>query len=216
MFSKLVNYKALALALLLGAAPIAALPTSGYVNSTTCGGKTYLHRSLTGYGFLPSDTKDKTGDTASIGSSIKISDWKYNKATGEYTGTLWGLPDRGWNIEGTTNYQPRLHKYTFSFTPNPAGQLTTNLNFEYVDTILLTDMNGQPLTGLDPNTVVTVPGYPDLPGSSYTGDGWGGPGAGGRRISLDAEALVLSRDGGFWISDEYGPYIYCMQLLFLA
>lgn len=27
-------------------------------------------------------------------------------------------------------------------------------------------------------------------------------------MSLDAEGLALSGDGGFWISDEYGPYVY--------
>lgn len=27
-------------------------------------------------------------------------------------------------------------------------------------------------------------------------------------MSLDSEGLVLGVDGTFWISDEYGPYIY--------
>lgn len=27
-------------------------------------------------------------------------------------------------------------------------------------------------------------------------------------MSLDAEGLVIDKDGGFWISDEYGPFLY--------
>ncbi|KAL8822764.1 MAG: hypothetical protein Q9170_008386, partial [Blastenia crenularia] len=34
------------------------------------------------------------------------------------------------------------------------------------------------------------------------------PGSGGQRLSLDTEGLVLLPDGTYWISDEYGPYIY--------
>ncbi|KAF3924508.1 hypothetical protein ABW21_db0201227 [Orbilia brochopaga] len=198
---------------LLAACHVVAAPFSNresspdYVRKSTCNTKTYIYRALSGYGFVPSNSKDKTGDTVSIGSSIKISDWKYNKAAGHYTGTLWGLPDRGWNVEGTINFQPRLHKYALKYTPKNSSP-TPNLELNYVDSILLTDPHGQPLTGLDPNTVVKITGYPDLPASHYPGDGWGGEGPGATRISLDAEALVLSNDGGFWISDEYGPYIY--------
>jgi hypothetical protein len=41
-----------------------------------------------------------------------------------------------------------------------------------------------------------------------TGDGFGNAGPGGKRVSLDTEGLVLGDDDSFWISDEYGPYIY--------
>ena len=44
--------------------------------------------------------------------------------------------------------------------------------------------------------------------ANYVGDGFGGNGDGGSRLSLDTEGLVLAHDGSFWISDEYGPYIY--------
>ncbi|KAF3910958.1 hypothetical protein AA313_de0200142 [Arthrobotrys entomopaga] len=111
------------------------------------------------------------------------------------------------NVEGTINTQPRVHKYTFTFTPM-ASSLTPNLVFTYQDTILLTDPSGKPMTGLDANTNLQYSGFPAMPASHYSGDGFGGAGPGDIRVSLDAEALVLSRDGGFWISDEYGPYIY--------
>jgi hypothetical protein len=55
---------------------------------------------------------------------------------------------------------------------------------------------------------LSYPGFPDLPVATIQGDGFGGPGKGGKAIPIDAEGIVLNPDGGFWISDEYGPYVY--------
>ena len=55
---------------------------------------------------------------------------------------------------------------------------------------------------------INHPGFPILPVATYTGDGFGGAGPGGKRITVDSEGLVLAPDGGFWVSEEYGPYIY--------
>ena len=70
--------------------------------------------------------------------------------------------------------------------------------------------DGTPATGLDPDATgfVTYPGFPILPVATYDGDGFGGPGPGGKRIAIDSEGLVLDKDGSFWVSDEYGPYVY--------
>lgn len=86
-----------------------------------------------------------------------------------------------------------------------------NLHFSYLDTIRFTDPSGTPVTGLDPD--VTGPylqfsGFPDLPAATYTGDGFGNNGTGGHRVSVDSEGLILNPDGSFYVSDEYGPYIY--------
>jgi hypothetical protein len=75
----------------------------------------------------------------------------------------------------------------------------------------LTGPDGEPTTGLDADITGygSYHGFPPLPVATYTGNGFGGAGKGGRRISIDAEGLALDkRDGGFWVSDEYGPYIY--------
>ena len=67
-------------------------------NQTTCDGTTYKYHNLAGYGFIPSNARDKYGDTiGGIGSSIAIdqSSWKKNR-NGTYTGILWAIPDRGW------------------------------------------------------------------------------------------------------------------------
>lgn len=115
------------------------------------------------------------------------------------------------NTNGTTNWQPRIHKFAIEYTPLAAGAIAPsppNLKFSYIDTILFKDPKGKPMSGLDPTTVLTYSGYPALPAAEYTGDGFGGAGNGGTRASLDAEGLVLASKGGFWISDEYGPYVY--------
>ncbi|MCJ1244779.1 hypothetical protein MMC30_001979 [Trapelia coarctata] len=187
-----------------------------FVDQTTCKGKTYTYDELAGYGFIPSDERDKYGDTiGGIGSAIALDKnaWR-RKGSGSYTGILWGLPDRGWNTEGTLNSWPRVHKFAISLTlapnatvENPSGP---NLRFTYLDTVLFTGPDGAPTTGLDPDATgsITYRGFPDLPVATYVGDGFGGPGPGGKAICLDPEGLFLNGDGSFWISDEYGPYIY--------
>ncbi|KAJ5766929.1 uncharacterized protein N7511_004545 [Penicillium nucicola] len=187
------------------------------VNQTTCAGTTYKYTGLAGYGFIPSNATDKYGDTiGGIGSSIAIDQSSWH-ATGldKYTGIVYTLPDRGWNTNGTLNFQSRIHKFTITLKlapqASPNNPSPPNIKLTYLDTILLTDPTGAPTTGLDADIIghARFPGFPPLPVSTYTGNGYGGAGPGGKRVSLDTEGLVLdARDGGFWISDEYGPYIY--------
>ncbi|KAL1619609.1 hypothetical protein SLS54_006546 [Diplodia seriata] len=191
--------------------------TTAAVNTTTCAGNTYTYRALAGYGFVPGTARDKHGDTlGGLGSSIAIEhgSWKLqptdNNGTALYTGVLWALPDRGWNTNGTLNFTPRVHKLAVSFAPAEAAATKPNLQLEYLDTVLFSDPTGAPLTGLDPGAsgAIEFPGFPALPVATYEGDGFGGDGPGGRRVSLDGEGLVLGADGSFWVSDEYGPYVY--------
>ncbi|KAI4717773.1 outer membrane autotransporter [Aureobasidium sp. EXF-10727] len=196
--------------------------SSGAVNTTTCGGNTYVYQELAGYGFVKSDARDKFGDTlGGLGSSIAIDQKSWKKCGGNgkngdsYKGVLWALPDRGWNTQGTLNFQNRVHKFEISLqlqenatVASPSGP---NLQFTYLDTIRFTDPKGTPVTGLDPDATgpyLQFSGFPDLPAATYTGDGFGNNGTGGHRVSVDSEGLVLNSDGSFWVSDEYGPYIY--------
>ncbi|KKY22197.1 hypothetical protein UCDDS831_g03755 [Diplodia seriata] len=188
--------------------------TTAAVNTTTCAGNTYTYRALAGYGFVPGTARDKHGDTlGGLGSSIAIEhgSWKLqptDNGTALYTGILWALPDRGWNTNGTLNFTPRVHKLAVSFAPAEAAAANPNLQLEYLDTVLFSDPTGAPLTGLDPDAsgAIEFPGFPALPVATYEGDGFGGDGPGGRRVSLDGEGLVLGADGSFWVSDEYGPF----------
>lgn len=196
---------------------VLAVPTaraSTDVASVTCNGQSYTYHSLAGYGFTPSNARDKFGDTAGgIGSSaaIDIATWKKKGDT--YSGILYALPDRGWNTEGTLNFQPRYHKFGISFTPNASATAANpsppNLQLEYLDTFRFSEKE-KPFTGLDPDFVgpYLTFGSTSLPSAHYTGDGFGLPGAGGNRPSLDSEGLVLNSDGSTWLSDEYGAYIY--------
>jgi len=126
------------------------------------------------------------------------------------------LTDRGWNTNGTLNYQNRIHAFfvllNLNSSASAASPAPQNLRFWYLDTILFTDPQGTPLSGLDANIngpYKTFSGFgTDVPSVNYTGDGFGNAGPGGNRVVMDSEGLVLANDGSFWISDEYGPYIY--------
>ena len=160
--------------LALPIAQVIAKPTSRStptpVNVTTCNGKTYTYTALAGYGKLAGDARDKFGDTiGGIGSAIALDkkSWKSKKGKKEaYTGIVYGLPDRGWNTQGTQNTQSRIHKFSFDFeivdatVENPASP---NFKLTYLDTLLLTGPDGTPLTGLDPTGTIAYKGFPDLP-----------------------------------------------------
>ncbi|KAI0186228.1 esterase-like activity of phytase-domain-containing protein [Xylaria flabelliformis] len=186
------------------------------VNSTTCNGHSYVYDELAGYGFVPSNAVDKFGDTlGGLGSSLHLDRSKWEKHwNGSYTGILWSLPDRGWNTEGTLNYNPRVHKFTILFTPQPQATVSKpsgpNLQLQYIDTIKFSGPDGTPCTGLDGDAqgYLSYTGFPHLPVATYEGDGFGGDGPGGKRIPIDPEGLYVNDDGTFWVSDEYGPYIY--------
>lgn len=79
------------------------------VNTTTCNGQTYIYEELAGYGKIASNARDKAGDTlGGIGSSITIDPRSWRRVGKSYTGLLYAVPDRGWNTEGTLNYQARI------------------------------------------------------------------------------------------------------------
>jgi len=185
----------------------------GPVASVSCNGKAYSYDGVAGYGFVTSDLRDQYGDTISIGSSMAIQEWqKHGK---QYKGVLYGLPDRGFNTNGTINFIGRVHIFDITFTPAPDATTVTkpsapNLEFKYKRTVLLSGPDGRPVTGLDPDFTggFTYPGFPTMPAATYPGDGFGGAGPGDKRISIDAEGLVVNNDGSFWISDEYGPFVY--------
>lgn len=71
--------------------------TGPVVNRTECVKRHYTYQELAGYGFVPSNARDKFGDTlGGFGSSIALDRKTWQKDKGVYTGILWTLPDRGW------------------------------------------------------------------------------------------------------------------------
>jgi hypothetical protein len=167
-------------------------------------GADFVNKGLVAVGRVPADAKDKLGDTlGGIGSGLvaDLASWK--RDGDRYSGTFYMLPDRGWNTEGTLDYPGRLQKFSIALTPYsgaealPAGAAQqAQLTLTYDDSIILHEASGTPTTGLDANDVrKAAGGFPVLPSA-------------GGKISVDNEGVVLAADGSFWISDEYGPYIY--------
>lgn len=151
-----------------------------------------VNKGLVAAGRLPADLQDSFAETFGSGSGMTVVDWK--KTDKGYEGTFLLLPDRGYNVEGTTDYRTRVNALSIAFPLPEAGKAAT-AELKLQKTFLLTDKAGKPMTGLDP-VAINKDNGPDLPGAS-TG-----------AVSLDPEAIVRLPDGSLMISDEYGPAIY--------
>ncbi|THF54214.1 esterase-like activity of phytase family protein [Allorhizobium terrae] len=188
------------------AAGVVLCSTSGVLaeSSATAAGVTIVNHGLVAVGRIPANQKDRFGETFGSGSgmAMDLSSWK--KDGDGYSGSLLLLPDRGYNVEGTTDYNDRINRIDFHLMPAGANatlapeQQQTGLKLKLADTIILTDDQGKPTTGLDPETGVRAAKgkMPVLP-ESRNG-----------KVALDPEAVVRLKDGSMLISDEYGPYIY--------
>lgn len=175
---------------------------------------------MVGFGLIPSDFRDSTGDTfGGVGSAIVIKKGTWKKLVNEsYTGTLFVQPDRGYNVVGTVNYRSRHHEINFVLSPYYD---TTNLTFanaqktlavHYAKTVLHYDRwdgkafgntSGLDALGVRPAEFDSTSKYlpledPPMPIANSTY----------KHLTIDAEGLVELPDGTIWVSDEYGPYIY--------
>jgi hypothetical protein len=184
-------------------AALAPAPATLAAETVTIGDLVFVNKALVGVGRLPADLRDKFGETFGSGSGIAVDPTSWMRTPSGYQGTFYMLPDRGWNVSGTTDYRARLNKLAITFKPLddphavPLAQRQQSVTATLIDTILLTDPAGEPLTGLDADAIrPAVDGLPELPQASNG------------RVSIDAESLVLLPDGGFLIGDEYGPYVY--------
>jgi hypothetical protein len=200
---------AMSATLRFGVAAVALLMTTATAEaqSVTFQGSTFTNLGLQGVGRLSAAQRDRFGETFGSLSAMALDLRSWRRNGDSYNGTLYGLPDRGFNIAGTTNYQPRVNIIGLSFTPYtgtanlPVGASQQNqVQLTLQNTILLRDNAGQPMTGLDPSGANTfraaAGGFPNLPMAANG------------RLALDAEGIVLNPDGSFYISDEYGPYTY--------
>lgn len=151
-----------------------------------------VNKGLVAIGRLPADLRDSFGETFGSGSGMTVLDWK--KTDKGYEGSFLLLPDRGYNVEGTTDYRARVNVMSIAFAAPEAGKAAA-ADLKLDKTFLLTDKAGKPMSGLDP-VAINKDNGPDLPGAS-TG-----------AVSLDPEAIVRLPDGSLMISDEYGPAIY--------
>lgn len=165
-----------------------------------------VNHGLVGAGRLSADLFDQMGpgvDTLGgvfSAMSAEEGSWsRTNLADGQalFRGRLLALPDRGFG-DGSSDYHPRIQTFQVEIRPylgaGPVGQ--TQISLTNIKTLVLT-YQGKPFTGYDAGD----PQAHELPTSSQTGPGGGRP-------SLDPEGLVRAPEGGFYVSDEYGPFIY--------
>ncbi|KAI0084970.1 esterase-like activity of phytase-domain-containing protein [Irpex rosettiformis] len=194
--------------------PRASEPDPSLAQSVTVGGRTFVNKGLVAFGLIPSNFRESTGDTmGGIGSAIAIQPGSFvAQPNGSYTGTLIVQPDRGFNVDGTVDYQGRHHQLDFVLNPHydtsalefTAAQQTLQLTYKV--TTLYTERGGGTTTGLDATGVRDAQsGFPSDP---LADPQMPIPKKEDNRLTLDLEGLVLNEDGTFWSSDEYGPYIY--------
>lgn len=165
-------------------------------------GQTYVNKGLVGVARVPSNATDQFGETLGgygSGMAMDLDSWHKNR-DGSFGGTLFMLPDRGWNTQGTTDFRGRLHRFDVTLNPLYSGSTTSQnqLQMQYKGSTLFHLPGGVQTTGLDPDSVQPANlAFPDLPIASSNG-----------HITLDDEAVVHVGDGTVWVSEEYGPYVY--------
>ena len=173
----------------------------GAVKTVSFNGASYLNKGLVGVGSFSSSTIDGLGDTLGSFSSFKVdtNTWRKN-ANGSYAGSLYTLPDRGYNVAGLIDYAARIQKFDLSFTPdyttNTVGQ--TQLTLTFKGTTKITDFNGNATTAVNP-TGTTLSGFTNVPTATVGGV---------NKFTVDGEGLAIRADGSFYVSDEYGASIY--------
>ena len=189
-------------ALLLSASM--AVPAAGFAaDQVSVGGTTFVNHGLVAIGSITANQRDAEGETFGSGSGMAIDQASWTRDGDSYKGTVYLLPDRGYNVEGTTDYKARVNRIAIEMTPvapgaaPAAGQEQVGVKSRLEGLIMLRDDKGQNMTGLDPVTARRHEG--DMPILPQAENG---------KISLDAEALVRMPDGSMFVSDEYGPYIY--------
>jgi hypothetical protein len=184
---------------LLPAALLAVNAHAALAQSVVFQGQTFVNKGLVGVARVPSNARDKIGDTVSLGSGITIPPGGWHKRQdGNYTGSFIMLPDRGWNTAGTVDYPGRLHRYDVVLRPyygsGPTGQ--DQLRMTYKTSKLFREPR-KDTTGLDPSGVRPASG--SMPALPIASNG---------HIAVDDEGVVNASDGTYWVSDEYGPYVY--------
>src|SRR4051812_21266754 len=83
----------------------------------TLGGLTLVNKGLVGVGRIPADQRDKFGETFGSGSGMAADAAAWTKTADGYNGTFYLLPDRGYNVAGTTDYRARIYKLSIAFKP---------------------------------------------------------------------------------------------------
>ena len=84
-------------------------PAIAVAQSVTASDRGFVSKGLVAVGRLPTDLRDKFGETAINASGMAVDPGSWQRVGERYRGTIFLLPDRGWNTTGTIDYRPRLH-----------------------------------------------------------------------------------------------------------
>ena len=167
-------------------------------SNVSFGGQSYANQGLVGVGVFATNVIDGRGDTFGSFSSFKVdhNTWRKN-ANGSYSGTLYTLPDRGYNVAGLIAYPARIQQMSLNFTPDytASNVQQTQMTLALQRTISVTDFTGQTTTAVDPTGATTLQGYSNVATA-------------GGKFAVDGEGLALRADGTLYISDEYGATVY--------
>ena len=196
---------------LLGAAVLACLAWPASAQTIQASGRSFTVQGLVGVGTLPANLRDEHGETFGSVSGLFADASTWQRTGNSYSGTFLVSPDRGYNIAGTIDYAPRLNELAVQFTPvstSSAGHGIGQIQLTLTQATRLYESlpnGGQRLfSGLDP-----VPGGVAAGGARPATSAWPElPQASNGKLSLDAEGVVILRDGSRLVSDEYGPSIY--------
>lgn len=158
---------------------------------------------LVGVGRIAGDSFDQLGagvDTlGGIFSGMWLDPASVVHSNGTIHATIYGLPDRGFG-DGLQDYHPRVQQLAVAITPyfgaGPVPQ--TQIVMVNTATHVLT-VGTNTFTGFQPDDTNEVTHPQSLAG-----------GVGGGKWSLDPEGIAYAAAGGgsWYISDEYGPFIY--------
>src|SRR3954466_15802714 len=99
------------------AGTLAPAPAVFAAETVTIGDLVFVNKALVGVGRLPSDLRDKFGETFGSGSAIALDAKSWMRTPAGYQGTFYMLPDRGHNTEGTRDYRARINKLSITFRP---------------------------------------------------------------------------------------------------
>lgn len=172
--------------------------------SVSLHGQTFVNQGLVGAGRLPADTVDFLGDTLGSFSSLQVAPGSWKRVGDHYEGVLWTLPDRGRNDPSANiffDYPARLERFRIRFAPGDDAR--GRLDLVPDGGLELRDFRGRPFTGADPDAGTLVERGVTLPAPAS--------GVGAGKVSLDAEALQFTRDGGFYVGDEYTANVYAFD-----